>query len=146
MKFFMKRSLYINILVPLDGSEYSEKALLHACDLAKNYQANLLLLYVVENSFSINLLDRKEYLTILRKFGNKILNKGKEITMNKGIDSEIILKEGNIVNEIIKIAKNKKCNLIIIGNKGLGATSRFFLGSVSSKLSNNSPCSLLIVK
>jgi len=142
----MKRSLYINILVPLDGSEYSEKALLHACDLAKNYQANLLLLYVVENSFSINLLDRKEYLTILRKFGNKILNKGKEITMNKGIDSEIILKEGNIVNEIIKIAKNKKCNLIIIGNKGLGATSRFFLGSVSSKLSNNSPCSLLIVK
>jgi len=142
----MKRSLYINILVPLDGSEYSEKALLHACDLAKNYQANLLLLYVVENSFSINLLDRKEYLTILRKFGNKILNKGKEITMSKGIDSEIILKEGNIVNEIIKIAKNKKCNLIIIGNKGLGATSRFFLGSVSSKLSNNSPCSLLIVK
>lgn len=146
MKFFMKRSLYMNILVPLDGSEYSEKALLHACDLAKNYQANLLLLYVVENSFSINLLDRKEYLTILRKFGNKILNKGKETTMNKGIDSEIILKEGNIVNEIIKIAKNKKCNLIIVGNKGLGATSRFFLGSVSSKLSNNSPCSLLIVK
>jgi len=142
----MKRSLYMNILVPLDGSQYSEKALLHACDLAKNYQANLLLLYVVENSFSINLLDRKEYLTILRKFGNKILNKGKEITMSKGIDSEIILKEGNIVNEIIKIAKNKKCNLIIVGNKGLGATSRFFLGSVSSKLANNSPCSLLIVK
>ena len=146
MKFFMKRSLYMNILVPLDGSEFSEKALLHACDLAKNYQGNLLLLYVIEKSFSINLLDRKEYLTILRKFGNKILNKGKEITMNKGIDSEIILKEGNIVNEIIKIAKNKKCNLIIVGNKGLGATSRFFLGSVSSKLSNNSPCSLLIVK
>jgi nucleotide-binding universal stress UspA family protein len=142
----MKRSLYMNILVPLDGSEYSEKALLQACDLAKNYQANLLLLYVVENSLSINLLDRKEYLTILRKFGNKILNKGKEITMNKGIDSEIILKEGNIVNEIIKIAKNKKCNLIIVGNKGLGSTSRFFLGSVSSKLANNSPCSLLIVK
>ncbi len=142
----MKRSLYMNILVPLDGSEFSEKALLHACDLAKNYQGNLLLLYVIEKSFSINLLDRKEYLTILRKFGNKILNKGKEITMNKGIDSEIILKEGNIVNEIIKIAKNKKCNLIIVGNKGLGATSRFFLGSVSNKLANNSPCSLLIVK
>jgi len=142
----MKRSLYINILVPLDGSEYSEKALLHACDLAKNYQANLLLLYVVENSFSINLLDRKEYLTILRKFGNKILSKGKEITTNKGIDSEIILREGNIANEIIKLAKNKKCNLIIVGNKGLGAASRFFLGSVSNKLANNSPCSLLIVK
>ena len=146
MKFFMKRSLYMKILVPLDGSEYSEKALLHACDLAKNYQANLLLLYVVEKSFSLNLLDQKEYLIILRKFGNKILSKGKEITTNKGIDSEIILREGNIANEIIKLAKNKKCNLIIVGNKGLGAASRFFLGSVSNKLANNSPCSLLIVK
>jgi len=136
----------MKILVPLDGSEYSEKALLHACDLAKNYQANLLLLYVVEKSFSLNLLDQKEYLTILRKFGYKILSKGKEITTNKGIDSEIILREGNITNEIIKLAKNKKCNLIIVGNKGLGAASRFFLGSVSNKLANNSPCSLLIVK
>jgi len=136
----------MKILVPLDGSEFSEKALLHACDLAKNYQANLLLLYVVEKSFSLNLLDKKEYLTILRKFGNKILSKGKEITTNKGIDSEIILREGNIANEIIKLAKNKKCNLIIVGNKGLGAASRFFLGSVSNKLANNSPCSLLIVK
>jgi len=136
----------MKILVPLDGSEYSEKALLHACDLAKNYQANLLLLYVVEKSFSLNLLDQKEYLTILRKFGYKILSKGKEITTNKGIDSETILREGNITNEIIKLAKNKKCNLIIVGNKGLGAASRFFLGSVSNKLANNSPCSLLIVK
>ena len=142
----MRKSLYMKILVPLDGSEYSEKALLHACDLGKNYHANLLLLYVVEKSFPINLLDRKEYLEILRKFGNKILIKGKEITTNRGIDSKIILKEGNITNEIIKLAKNEKCNLIIVGNKGLGTTARFFLGSVSNKLANNSPCSILIVK
>jgi nucleotide-binding universal stress UspA family protein len=142
----MRRSLYMKILVPLDGSKYSEKALLHACDLAKNYQANLVLLYVVEKSFSINLLDKKEYLEMLRKFGNKVLIKGKEMTTNRGIDSKIILREGNITDEIIKIAKNEKCNLIIVGNKGLGATTRFLLGSVSSKLANNSPCSILIVK
>jgi nucleotide-binding universal stress UspA family protein len=142
----MRKSLYMKILVPLDGSEYSEKALLHACDIGKNYHANLLLLYVIEKSLPINLLDRKEYLEILRKFGNKVLIKGKEITTNSGIDSKIILKEGNITNEIIKLAKNEKCNLIIVGNKGLGATTRFFLGSVSNKLANNSPCSILIVK
>ena len=56
------------------------------------------------------------------------------------------MKEGNISNEIVKIAKNKNCNLIIIGNKGLGTAARFFLGSVSNKLANNSPCSILIVK
>ena len=142
----MRKSLYMNILVPLDGSKNSEKALLHACDMAKNYQSHLILLYVVEKSLPINLLDRKEYLEILRKYGNKVLIKGKDITIQQGIDSKIVIQEGNIVNEIIKLAKNEKCNLIIVGSKGLGLTSRFLLGSVSNKLANNSPCSILIIK
>jgi nucleotide-binding universal stress UspA family protein len=136
----------MNILVPLDGSKYSEKALLHACDMAKNYQSHLILLYVVEKSISINLLDRNEYLKILRKFGNNVLIKAKKTTTRQGMDSKIIMKEGNITNEIIKLAKKEQCNLIIVGSRGLGATLRFFLGSVSNKLANNAPCSILIVK
>lgn len=144
--FNMRKSLYMNILVPLDGSENSQKALRQACDLAKNYQANLILVYVVDKPRSLNLLDRKEYLGILRKFGKKVLVKGKETAKNQGLDVTTVIKEGNISNEIIKLARNKKCNLIIVGSKGLGATARFFLGSISNKLANNSPCSILIVK
>ena len=114
--------------------------------MAKNYQSHLILLYVVEKSLPINLLDRKEYLEILRKYGNKVLIKGKDITIQQGVDSKIVIQEGNIVNEIIKLAKNEKCNLIIVGSKSLGLTSRFLLGSVSNKLANNSPCSILIIK
>lgn len=136
----------MNILVPLDGSKYSEKALLHACDMAKNYQSHLILVYVVEKSIPVNLLDRKGHLEILRKFGNKILIKAKKTTTLQGVDSKIIMKEGNIANEVVKLAKKEQCNLIIIGSKGLGATLRFFLGSVSNKLANNSPCSILILK
>jgi nucleotide-binding universal stress UspA family protein len=142
----MRKSLYMNILVPLDGSKYSEKALLHACDMAKNYQSRLILLYVVEKLVSINPLDRKAYLEMLRKVGNNVLLKGKKIATEQGMDSKIVIKEGNIANEIVKLAKKEQCNLIIVGNKGLGATARFFLGSVSNKLANNSPCSILIVK
>ena len=136
----------MNILVPLDGSKYSEKALLHACDMAKNYQSRLILLYVVEKSSPLNLLDRKEYLKILRGFGDKVLIKGKKTATKLGVDSKIIMKEGNIANEITKLAKNQRCNLIIVGSKGLGASMRLLLGSVSNKLANNSPCSILIVK
>ncbi len=136
----------MNILVPLDGSKYSDKALLHACDISKNYRARLIILYVVEKSIPINLLDRKDYLEILRKFGNKVLVKAKETAIRRGVDSKIVMKEGNVTNEIIKLAKKEQCNLIIVGNKGLGATARFFLGSTSNKLANNSPCSILIVK
>ena len=72
--------------------------------------------------------------------------KSKEITTLQGVDSKIVMKEGNITNEIIKLAKKEQCNLIIVGSKGLGATARFILGSVSNKLASNSPCSILIVK
>ena len=94
----------------------------------------------------MNLLDRSEYLRINRNFGRKILDKA-ELTLSKqGIQHQVVLKEGNIVSEIEKLAKKEKCNMIIVGNKGLGAVSRLLLGSVSSKLAQASKCSVLIVK
>jgi nucleotide-binding universal stress UspA family protein len=85
-------------------------------------------------------------LDILRKFGNNTLEKSNKILSKKGIIAKILLKEGNIVTEIEKVVKKEKCDLIIVGNKGLGSVTRFLLGSVSNKLAQSSSCSLLIVK
>ena len=134
------------ILVPIDGSIYSEKSLERACDFADAFGSGLILIYVVEKSIPINLLDRKEYLDILRKFGTNVLEKANKKLSKKGITAKIILKEGNIVNEIEKTVKKEKCDLIVVGNKGLGSVSRLLLGSVSNKISQSSSCSVLIVK
>lgn len=142
----MRKSLFPKILVPVDGSEFSNKALIHACELARMHKAILLLIYVVDKSVPLNFLDRKEYLTLLRNYGKKVLKKASKTTTKKGVNSKQILKEGNVVNEIVKFARTEKCNLIVVGSKGLGAVTRFFLGSVSTKLAANSPCSVLIVK
>ena len=137
---------YKKILVPLDGSKYSEKALQRACELVDAFNSKIILIYVVEKSVPINLLDRNEYLELLRKFGNKILNNGTSVLSKRGITGKKILKEGNIVNEIEKIAKTEKCDLVVVGNKGLGSVARFLLGSVSNKIAQTSSCSVLIVK
>ena len=134
------------ILVPIDGSIYSEKSLERACDFADAFGSDLILIYVVEKSIPINLLDRKEYLEILRKFGTNVLEKANKKLSKKGITAKIFLKEGNIVNEIEKTVKKEKCDLIVVGNKGLGSVSRLILGSVSNKISQSSSCSVLIVK
>ena len=136
----------MKILVPLDGSKNAEKALFQACDLAKNYQGSLTLLYVIEKATAFNLLDRKEYHSMAKKFGNKVLKKSRETAEKKGVDPKLVMKKGNVVDEIVKLAKKEKTNLIMISNKGLGRAARFFLGSVSAKLANSSPCSILIVK
>ena len=142
----MTTNNFKKILVPVDGSTYSDKALKRACELVEAFDSKIIVIYVVEKSIPINLLDRKEYLKILRKFGNKTLDKANTILSKKEISGKFLLKEGNIVNEIEKAAKAKKCDLIILGNKGLGAVTRFLLGSVSNKMSQSSPCSVLIVK
>ena len=134
------------ILVPLDGSKYSEKALQRACELVEVFNSKLILLYVVEKSTPVNLLDRKEYMELIRKFGNKTLEKANHSVSKKNISAKTLLKEGNIVSEIDKVVKNENCDLVIVGNKGLGAVGRFFLGSVSNKLAQHTPCSVLIVK
>lgn len=142
----MKRLQYTKILVPVDGSKFAEKALLHACELAKNYHSKVTLIYVVDKSHSISFLDKKEYLLMLRKFGDKVIKKSLSLSVENGIDAKHVIKEGNIANEIIKFAKKDNTNLIIMGSRGLGKTFRLFLGSVSNKLVNNSPCSVLIIK
>lgn len=134
------------ILVPLDGSKYSENALQRACELVDAFGSKIILVYVVEKSIPVNLLDRKEYLAIMRKFGKNTLERATKTLSKKGISAKNLLREGNIVAEIEKTVKNEKCDLIVVGNKGLGAITRFLLGSVSNKLAQHSPCSLLIVK
>ena len=134
------------ILVPIDGSKYSEKAIERACELVKMFDSKLVLMYVVEKSIPLNFLDRKDYLEILQKFGNKILENANSSLLKKGISAKIILKEGNIVNEIEKTVKKEECDLMVVGNKGLGSVTRFLLGSVSNKLAQSSSCSILIIK
>ncbi len=134
------------ILVPLDGSKYSEKALQRACEIVNAFDSKIILLYVVEKSLPINILDRKVYLTIIRGVGNKTLLKANNILLKKGITAKIFLKEGNIVKEIEKVVKKEKCDLIIVGNRGLGSVTRFLLGSISNKIAQSSSCSLLIIK
>ena len=140
------RHNFRNILVPIDGSKFSEKALHRACEIVKSSDAKIVLLYVVEKSPTLNILDRNEYLDLLQKFGTNALKKAKDTASKEGINAKIILKKGNIIAEIEKTVKTEKCDLIIVGNKGLGSITRLLLGSVSSKLAQSSSCSLLIVK
>ena len=138
--------IFKKILVPVDGSKCSERALEQACEISNVFDSELILVYVVEKSIPINLLDRKEYLEMLEKFGNKTIDKANKILLKNKINAKTFLKKGNIVNEIEKIIKKEKCDLIIVGSRGLGSVTRLLIGSVSSKLAQSSSCSVLIIK
>jgi nucleotide-binding universal stress UspA family protein len=143
----MKEKLYKKILACYDSSLYSSKAIKHAVSLARTYDAKLYVIYVVEKTHPVNFLDRKEYLELVKDFGKKILERKVQSIKNKEhIAAEPILKQGNVADEIIKFAKNERCDLIVVGSKGFGAMLRFFLGSIANRLATHGKTPVLIVK
>ncbi len=75
---------------------------------------------------------------LLQQAGDKLIRAGYQV--------DKFLSMGDAAEEILKLAANKKADLIITGARGLGAIERFLLGSISTNIVHNSPSSVLIVR
>ena len=147
----MESSFFSKILVCTESSDCSGRALKKACAIAKNNNSKLYLIYVIDNptkrlGLGIDLIDKKEYLKILREHGKSVLKKSKKIALDLGITPHEILKEGNVSKEILNFVKKEKIDLVAIGSRGFSKLPRFVLGSLSNKIINQCPCPVLVVK
>jgi nucleotide-binding universal stress UspA family protein len=59
---------------------------------------------------------------------------------------ETFARQGDAADAIIDVAEEQRCDLIVVGNKGMTGAKRFLLGSVPNKISHHAPCSVLIVR
>lgn len=136
----------MKILVPVDGSAYSLKAVETACDLAKAQAPATIVLTAV--AIQIPELEEGVYIAEKMKVQAEIaLAKGKEVAQGKGVTAEVILATGaSPADEIVQVAKDQQADLIVIGSRGLAGKTRSFLGSTASQVVTYSPCSVLVVK
>ena len=136
----------MKILVPVDGSAYSLKAVETACDLAKAQAPATVVLTAV--AVQIPELEEGVYIAEKMKVQAEIaLAKGKEVAQAKGFTAEVILATGaSPADEIVQVAKDQRADLIVIGSRGLAGKTRSFLGSTASQVVTYSPCSVLVVK
>jgi nucleotide-binding universal stress UspA family protein len=146
-----------NVLVAVDGSENSDRALDFALDLAEKFDASVTILNVSEllamgavpqessayPSGSIALL-AKDLMAIQNEIITKNVNHAKAVKPNLAISS--LSKEGDAVVEIVNTAEEGGFDLIVVGHKGVGKMRERFLGSVSENVAHNAPCPVLIVK
>jgi nucleotide-binding universal stress UspA family protein len=142
--------MFHNILVSVDGSEHSERALLQAIDLATTQLARLTLLTAVS---------RPPYWanTPLTAAGIEPLaldlHKEAEKTLRSAVDQvpdsvplTKILTEDPIREALICQIKSGKYDLLVMGSRGRGALSASLLGSVSHYALNHSEVPVLIVR
>lgn len=126
------------VLVPLDGSKSSEKALECAAALAKKLAASLTLLHVQES----HLFGLRPELT--KTIGKGIMTSAAEKLKGVGFDQR--LESGDPARKITEIAEKEDYDIIVMGNKGHSGANRFLLGSVTNHVLHYTSGPVLIVK
>lgn len=146
------------ILVPVDGSAESKKAVAQAVSLAKKFVSEVALITVIEvendvvyTEFGIAVSGeyagvRDTLIKIKEDSSHKMLDAIVSSLDCTGVNVTKIIKVGSAHPEITDEASNGKYDLIVMGHRGLNPIKRFFMGSVAKRVIEDAPCSVLIVK
>jgi nucleotide-binding universal stress UspA family protein len=142
----------MKILVPVDGSNYSMEAVKVAAEYAKAKKAEVTLITVspfvagLDLEISAGAIDKLN--ESMKQRGEEVLAKAQGILTAEGVTAKAVLSSSiSAADEIIGLAEKEKADLIVLGNRGLGgAATRFFMGSVASKVVGHAPCSVYVVK
>ena len=146
------------ILVAVDGSQNSDRALDFALDIAEKHGAALMVLNVSETP-AIGAVPMEPTAVSgesMVMFGKDLLKIHEEILRKAVAHAKIVkpeisvstkLREGNPVLEIVSFAKEEGVDLVVVGHQGVGRVKEFFgLGGISEKVAHLAPCSVVIVR
>jgi nucleotide-binding universal stress UspA family protein len=145
------------ILVTIDGSENSMKAADYAVSIAKKYDAELTILYVLYSELGFaysNLIGVttpkaiEDVLETQKKDVQKWFDeiKSKFGTTKITLTEKIIISASSIVGEIVGFASKEKMDLIILGTRGRTGFKKLLLGSVAEGVVNHSSCPVMVVR
>jgi nucleotide-binding universal stress UspA family protein len=143
-----KTSTLSHILVAVDGSERSYKALVAASEIAQPLHATISVLHVLDASKPFPGIDPadtdvKGYALLVRK---AVTERVDAILKEKGIDYRIYQDTGHPVEVITAFAAANQVDLIAMGSHGLGTFQRLLLGSVSYAVLHHAVSPVLIVR
>lgn len=127
------------ILIPVDGSKESFKALQVAKNIVEQFQCQVIFLNVIE----INTIFTHDMLRLLKEQGQKVLKEAREFVNPSVFEEECVF--GYPADEIVKRAQDMDVDLIVIAKKGLTGLDKYLMGSVASKVVKHSKKTVLVI-
>lgn len=133
------------ILVPVDFTECTEKALFYALPFARQFGATVTLLHVIEQPFVpaaefgmvVQVDTSAEAMRELEKLRARVA---------KQVRCRSMIRQGGAEYEIVNAAKELDCDLIILGTHGRTGMNRLLLGSTVEKVVRKAGCPLFVVR
>ncbi|EEI25424.1 universal stress protein [Lactobacillus hilgardii] len=139
-----RTNMYNNILVPIDGSENSSKALDVAIEYSKLFNSKITVLSVTnENYYGVGTLPPEAY-TKIDDTAKRIVSNAEKFVSSKGIEVKGIAQKGNAKQVIVEFA-NSRADLVIIGKSGTNTLDRFIMGSTTEYVVRNAKVQVLVV-
>ena len=153
--------MFNDILVPLDGSELSERALPMAQNLAQSFDATIHLIHVIsrENEYSaargfesVALIEME--IDKVRRMNEDRLVRGKKYVDQIGsqlsgagakVESQDAIKEGDPAQNIVDHVKAHHINLVVMSTHGHGGVRRLLMGSVTDRVIRSCEAPVLVV-
>ena len=133
------------VLVPVDFSKSSLKALQYATALASEFGSEIYLVNVVEPSLVSGdvFVDLAALQSTVQRDANRELQ---ILCKNVGVNCQGKVREGGPTHEIVKEAKEINADLIIIGTHGRTGVPHALIGSVAERVVRLAPCPTLVVR
>ncbi|EZQ06750.1 universal stress protein UspA [Candidatus Acidianus copahuensis] len=136
------------ILVAYDGSENSKRALDLGIDLAKKYSAKLYVIEAVDVTVfeNVGILPPLSAVEDMEKKAKKDIDQAIQLASNNGVQAKGEVLEGEPSESILGYSKEVNASIIVIGSRGLSRFRKALLGSVSTRVLNESRVPVMIVK
>ncbi|MGY5149706.1 MAG: universal stress protein [Candidatus Nitrosopumilus sp. bin_68KS] len=141
---------FTNILVPYDGTGFSNRAFRKALDIAKRDGSKITILTVIEGEYSAitgHSAINPQTIKKQQRVAKKLIYKLEQAAKKNDVLLSIKIKQGtSIVKEIINFTKSKKTDLIVMGSHGRTGLNKLILGSVANGVVQQAKCSVMVVK
>lgn len=139
------------ILVPIDFSESSKKALKYAIPFAEQFGATITLIHVVEESeypafVPLGMEQRRFVQGVKEKAKQKLTQLHQKFLSKARLSNRVLVQNGKPYEEITKAAHQMKADLIIIATHGFTGLKHALLGSTTERVVRYSKCPVLTVR
>ena len=135
------------IIVALDGSEHSLKALDYARELGEKHGSKLILLHAFQSTSDLRGAEGFNQMVGKRKQkGEQIIKDAVDRLGPVSFDVEEDLLEGPAAEAIVSVIESRHADLVVMGTRGMGSLKGLLFGSVSTKVTHYAPCSVMVVR
>jgi nucleotide-binding universal stress UspA family protein len=141
----------MKILLPVDGSKSALNAAKYVAKLTKQLSSKCTVTLISVHD-DIGLSHVKQFVAnsviddYLREVSEKELKGAQKVLDTAGVKHSMVIKRGNIANEIIALANKEKFDLIVMGSKGRSGIVDAIMGSVAQRVGNTAKQAVLLIK